>query len=121
MPGPAHVASLFPGGGGVATLLEALSGADIRSSFRGTGRLLVVGVVPDSFTQVAIRRRDGSSIPVTVVDNVYAVEVVATTAGELPDVVRWTSDGVAGALPVPGADEEILRLHVPGEVPPPAG
>jgi hypothetical protein len=113
VPGDGVLAVIDRGGGGVAGLHQALDGTILGTSFRGTGRLQVLGVVPDGVREVVIERRNGDMISEPVNDHLYAVVVVATTPDELPDRVHLKLGDHERHLRVPGADDEVLTLRSP--------
>jgi hypothetical protein len=115
VPGDGVLAVIDRGGGGVAGLHQALDGTSVGTSFRGTGRLQVLGLLPDGVDQVAVVRRNGDAIIVLVPDHLYAVDVHATVSGELPAEVRFVLGGRERRLRVPGADDEVLSMRSPHE------
>jgi hypothetical protein len=115
VPGDGVLAVIDRGGGGVAGLHQALDGTSVGTSFRRTGRLQVLGLLPDGVDQVAVVRRNGDAITVLVPDHLYAVDVHATVSGELPAEVRFVLGGRERRLRVPGADDEVLSMRSPHE------
>jgi hypothetical protein len=101
------------GGGSVIGIQQALDGTGISTSFRGTGRLQIDGLLPDGVDAITIVRRNSDEIGLQVPDHLYAAEVYAEAPEELPDVVRFNLDGREQRLRVPGADDEILSLRPP--------
>jgi hypothetical protein len=109
-------AHLVPGEGVLAIILglfQALDGTGIGTRFRGTGRLQIVGLLPDGVHTVTVVRRNGDEIDVKVPDHLYAADVQATSPEELPAVVRFDLGGQERELRVPGADDEIISLRSP--------
>lgn len=100
-------------GGGVAGLHQLLEGSAVGSSFRGRGRLRVSGLVPDDVPVVMLARRDGSAITVPVRDHLYAIEVAAQEAAELPAEVVFALAGASRRFTVPGADDGVLDMRAP--------
>jgi hypothetical protein len=101
------------GAGAVLSIDKAVSGESVGSTFRGTGRLEVSGLLPDGVDRVTITRRNGQTIDASVPDHVYAVIVEARTADTLPANVRYLLNDGVRINPVPGADEEFLTLRSP--------
>jgi hypothetical protein len=115
VPGDGVLAVIDRGGGAVAGLRQALDGTSVGTSFRGTGRLQVLGLLPDGVDQVAVVRRNGEAITALVPDHLYAVDVHATVSDELPAEVRFVLGGRERRLHVPGADDEVLSMRSPHE------
>jgi hypothetical protein len=101
------------GGGVVMGLEQALTGENVGSSFRGTERLQVSGLLPDGVTAVTVVRRNGDGVTVDVPDHVYAVDVSAATTEQLPSQVRYALGGREHRVRVPGADDEVLSFRSP--------
>lgn len=113
VPGHHVVATIERGGSGsVLGLSQALDGTGISTSFRGTGRLQILGLLPDDVHVVTVARRNGDEIDGPVPDHLYSADVHASAPEELPAVVRFDLDGREQRLRVPGADE-ILSLRAP--------
>ena len=117
VPGDGVVALIDDWGGSVLGIDQALDGTGIGTSFRGTGRLRVQGLLPDGVDAVRIVRRNGDEIRVTVSEHLYAADVHAATSKELPAEVLFSNRGRERRLRVPGADDEILRLRSPSPQP----
>jgi hypothetical protein len=114
VPGGDVVAIIERGGSGsVLGLSQALDGTGISTSFRGTGRLQILGLLPDDVHMVTVARRNGDEIDVRVPDHLYSADIHASAPEELPAVVRFDLDGREQRLRVPGADDEILSLRAP--------
>jgi hypothetical protein len=114
VPGDGVLAMIERGGSGsVLGLFQALDGTGIGTRFRGTGRLQIVGLLPDGVQTVTVVRRNGDEIDVKVPEHLYAADVHATSPQELPAVVRFDLGGQERELRVPGADDEILSLRSP--------
>jgi hypothetical protein len=107
------VLAIVEHGGAVARLQQALDGTTVGTSFRGTGRLRVWGLLPDGVDEVTVVRRNGDPIIEPVSDHLYAVEVHATVPDELPAEVRFVLGGRERRLAVPGADDEVLHIGPP--------
>jgi hypothetical protein len=103
------------GSGFVLGLEQALTGENVGSSFRGTGRLEVTGLLPDGATDVMIMRRNGEGILMQIPDHVYCVTVVAATADQLPSEVRYALGGHEHRVSVPGADDGVLSWRSPNQ------
>jgi hypothetical protein len=95
VPGEGVLAVIDRGGGAVAGLHQALDGTSVGTRFRGTGRLQVLGLLPDGVDQVAVIRRNGAAITVPVPDHLYAVDVQAT----VPDELGWAKNLRPAGLP----------------------
>jgi hypothetical protein len=94
VPGDDVVAIIQRGGSGsVLGLSQALDGTGISTSFRGTSRLQIVGLLPDDVHMVSVARRNGDEIDVRVPDHLYSADVHASAPEELPAVVRFDLDG----------------------------
>lgn len=113
VPGDGVLAIIERGGGSVLGLFQALDGTGIGTSFRGTGRLQIVGLLPDGVHTVTVVRRNGDEMDVKVPEHLYAADVHATNPEALPAVVRFDLGGQERELRVPGADDEILSLRSP--------
>ncbi len=112
VPGDGLLGVYEPGGsGGVLPFDRAVTGESVGSAFRGTGRIEVSGLLPDTVGHVAVVRRNGEVIETSVPENVYAVMVDAGTADALPSHIRFVLDGEERVIAVPGADEEVLTLR----------
>jgi hypothetical protein len=73
VPGDDVVAIIQRGGSGsVLGLSQALDGTGISTSFRGTGRLQIVGLLPDDVHMVTVARRNGDEIDVRVPDHLFS-------------------------------------------------
>jgi hypothetical protein len=113
VPGEGVLAIIERGGGSVLGLFQALEGTGIGTRFRGTGRLQIVGLLPDGVHTVTVVRRNGDEIDVKVPEHLYAADVHATSPEELLAVVRFDLGGQERELRVPGADDDILSLRSP--------
>ena len=82
VPGDGLLGVYEPGGsGGVLSVDHAVTGENVGSAFRGTGRIEVSGLLPDTVGHVAVIRRNGEVIETSVPENVYAVIVDAAHRG----------------------------------------
>jgi hypothetical protein len=113
VPGDGVLALIDDWGGSVLGIDQALDGTGIGTSFLGTGRVRVQGLLPDGIDAVRIVRRNGDEIHVPVSEHLYAADVHAATSEELPAEVLFSDRGRERRLRVPGADDEILRLRSP--------
>jgi len=99
------------GSGGTFDLATTMAGGSITTSFRGTGRLLITGLVPDHLTDLRLVRRNGSTVAVDTHDNLYAILASARTVEQLPDHIQFVLDDHQHFVDVPGADDQILTLR----------
>lgn len=113
VPGDGLLAELWDGGLSVGSIEQALGGESVGTSFRGTGRLQVFGVLPDGVDEVLVTRRSGKSVRLEVPDHAYEVEMVGATVHELPWRVEFRLGGHVRRLDIPGADPEVMIFRGP--------
>jgi hypothetical protein len=101
------------GSGGITHVAHAASARSVGTSFRGTGRVEVNGLLPIDVTDARIVLRDGRVIPAPAPFGVYSVLVTFREAGDLPATLDFTKNGQAISLHIPGADDELLTLKSP--------
>jgi hypothetical protein len=108
------------GSGTIGAVAHADSDRGAGTSFRGTGRVEVKGLLPDDACDARVVLRDGSSMPAPAPYGCYSVLIMFRRAAELPATLEFTRGGRRIVVPVVGADDEVLTLHGPRGGPGPA-
>jgi hypothetical protein len=98
------------GSGGITHVAHAASGRSVGTSFRGTGRVEVNGLLPIDAADARIVLCDGRSLRAQAPFGCYSVLVTFRQAGDLPATLDFTKAGQPISLRIPGADDELLTL-----------